>query len=81
MRRESVSKREEAITAISRAILGRTATVAAPAAFDAVMAVLMEPDQPMLMAGRKQTFADMTGEHLGPNAERTFQAILRAAAK
>jgi len=33
----------------------------------------------MLVAGRKQTFADMTGEHGGPHTTRTWQAMFDAA--
>ena len=42
---------------------------------EALKACPRTPTPDMLMAGRKQTFADMTGEHCGPNTERTWQAM------
>lgn len=35
-----------------------------------------EPTQKMLMAGRRQLFADMVGEHCGPSAENTYTAMI-----
>jgi hypothetical protein len=37
-----------------------------------------EPTIEMLVAGRKQTFADMTGAHMGPSAENTWKAMFDA---
>jgi hypothetical protein len=46
---------------------------------EAALREMWEPSIPMLMAGRKQTFSDMVGEHCGPNTERTWQAMIDAA--
>jgi hypothetical protein len=40
--------------------------------------VAREPSAEMLIAGRKQTFADTTGAHMGPSAERTHTAMIDA---
>lgn len=37
------------------------------------------PTVEMLIAGRKQCMADMIGEHHGPNIERIWKAMLKAA--
>lgn len=52
--------------------------IAAKAAILATLEGIREPTIEALIAGRKQTFADMTGAHLGPNCERTWQAMLTA---
>ncbi|HEX9947376.1 MAG TPA: hypothetical protein VGA98_07545 [Allosphingosinicella sp.] len=39
------------------------------------------PTAEMLVAGRKQTFADVTGPHLGPSAENTYRAMIEARPK
>jgi hypothetical protein len=46
---------------------------------DELKACPLEPTIEMLVAGRKQTFADMTGEHMGPSAENTWKAMWNAA--
>lgn len=43
--------------------------------------VPVEPTTQMLVAGRKQTFADMTGAHMGPSAENTYRAMIAAASE
>lgn len=68
-----MTKREEAIFAISRAIMGRTCTAAAPEAFDAVVAVLMEPDATMIAA------ADEVAGTINPID--AFTLALKAAAQ
>jgi hypothetical protein len=42
---------------------------------------LIEVTPGMLVEGRKQTFKDMTGPHLGPSVENTFNVMLTHCAK
>lgn len=57
------------------------AKLASARVLDGWQLVPVEPTIEMLMAGRKQTFADMTGAHMGPSAENTYKAMLAAAPK
>lgn len=43
--------------------------------------VPIEPTAEMLIAGRKQCFADMVGPHMGPNIENIWRVMLAAAPK
>lgn len=41
--------------------------------------VPIEPTVEMLVAGRKQCFADMVGPHMGPNIENIWRVMLAAS--